>query len=364
MNIQLPLFKKSLPEVFIPSFVHDSPKIDLHRHLLGSISAEMLSCISKEIPLSLPNCSFEELENLLTIKEPVNGLRPYFRPWSILSKLLITPDIVSSLVYYVLRDAKKDNIIYTEIRVSWGMTGKEPFSIKEFLRGVQDGLARGQQEFGVIGRVVFGITRHLFGRHVSWQRRRLWSNILEAVGSYKNSVVVGFDLSGIEEGYPPHFFLEEFRQVKEMGFPFTIHCGETVGAKDIWETIDVLQPSRISHALSSVSDKTLLEHLSILQMPIEVCPTSNWLTRAVTDLSKHPIKEMHDYGLKLTINTDNPAICRTTLSREYALIISNVGLSGSLVEQFLKNSIESMFGDHPLRYTILQEFTHSKRGVL
>lgn len=364
MQEQLPLFTKSLSEAIIPPAIRDYPKIDLHRHLLGSVSAEMVFSVAKEHNLPLPTRSLGELEDLLTIKEPVNGLRPYFRPWTILSKLLVAPDIISSLVYHVLRDAYKDNVIYTELRVAWGMTGKEPFTVKEFLRGLQVGLTLGQQEYGVVGRIVFGITRHLFARHTAWQRRRLWFNILEAINQYRESVVVGFDLSGIEEGYPARLFMEEFQQVQGIGLPVTIHCGETTGIEDVRETLEILHPSRISHALSAVSDEKLLERLAILQIPIEVCPTSNYHTRAVADLTEHPMKKMYASGIKLTVNTDNPAISKTTLSREFSLLASKMGFSMLHIRQFTENSVVSIFGNDSLRQTIEEKYKCLKDRTL
>ena len=357
------LFQKLLPDVLIPPAIEGIPKIDLHRHLIGSISPQMLLNISKKHAFSLPTRSIEELDNLLTIKEPVNGLKPFFKSWPFISKLVFSPDILSSLTEYVLRDAHKDNVVYTELRASWGMTGKESFTVKEFLKGIQDGLTRAEQKYGIIGRIVFGITRHLFARHANWQRQRLWSNIVEAVSEYKDSVVVGFDLSGIEEGYPVDLFLEELQQAQKEGFPITIHCGETTKAKTIWEAIEALHPSRISHALSAVSDEDLLKQLAILQIPIEVCPSTNWLTQTVADLADHPMRKMHASGIKLTVNTDNPAICRSTLSRDYAILTSMMGFSDHDIEQFIKNSLTSMFGSKTLHKKIDRKMRDVKQRI-
>ncbi|MCL5423356.1 MAG: adenosine deaminase [Nitrospirae bacterium] len=344
-----------MPEPVIPTSIRNGPKIDLHRHLLGSITADILLKVAREHAHSIPY-TISELEDLLVVKEPVDGLQPFFKAWPFLSKFMTSPDIISSMVRYVLEDAHNDNVIYTELRVGWGMTGRESFSVKEFLGGIQKGLLQAEKDFGIIGRVIFGITRHLFAHHASWQRQILWTNIVEAVNEYKNSVVVGFDLSGIEEKYPANLFLEEFQQIKKMGLPITIHCGETVGAQDIWATINTLKPSRISHALSSVIDDSLLKQLSQSQIPVEICFTTNWLTKTVSNLAEHPVKKMHSNGVKIVITTDNPAICRTTLSKEYALLISQVGFTISDINQFIENSLSSIFGDDFLQQSIREKF--------
>jgi adenosine deaminase len=354
--MQFSLFEKSLPEIAVPSALRQKPKIDLHRHLLGSVSPEIFMTVAKAYGLPLPATSIDELEHLLTIREPVDGLQPYFRPWSLLSKLLVNPEVLSDLVYLVLRDAHDDNVVYVELRATWGMTGKEPFSVKDFLAGLQGGLGRAEQEHGVFGRIIFGITRHLFARHQLQQRNRLWHTIIDAVNHYKHTIVVGFDLSGVEAGYPPGLFRDEFQEVRRNGFPITIHCGETTGVQDIWEAIEILRPSRLSHALKVVLDERLLQNLASSQTPIEVCPVSNWLTRTVADLSKHPVKEMHASGLKLTINTDNPAINRSDLTKEYALLMSKMDFTSTDLDKFMMNSVSSMFGDLSLRRKIEERY--------
>ncbi len=360
-NQQFSLFDKNYSNTTASLAISNYPKIDLHRHLLGSISSDMLLDIAEEHNLPLPTTNPEELNSLLTIHRPVNGLKPFFRSWPILSKLISNPDIISLLVTNVLKEAREDNIIYLELRASWGMTGKESYSVKTFLEGIQQGLSLGQEKYGVIGRVVLGITRHLFSRHVPWKRKELLFNIIEAATQFKDSVVVGFDLSGIEEGYPASLFQNEFQEIRRIGFPVTIHCGETTSVDNVWETIETLQPSRISHALSAINDKRLLKRLSELQIPIEICPTTNWLTQTVPDLSMHPIKKMKSNGTKLIVATDNPAICRTTLSKEYSLLMSEMGFSNHEIEQLIENSLDSMFGNHSLRQIVKEKYVCLKK---
>jgi adenosine deaminase len=352
---QTSLFHSPRPLAPISTSLRNRPKIDLHRHLLGSISPTIFVKIAEEYGLPLPAESLAAISDLLTFVQPVNGLKPFFRPWQFVSKLLTRPEVVTSLVYNALEDAAHDNVIYTEFRASWGMTGQERFSVKEFLAAARIGITRAEQDFGVFGRVVLGVTRHLFARHAAWQRRRLWFDILDAASEYRDSVVVGFDLSGIEEGYPPSVFVEEFDQVYERGFPITIHCGETMGAEDIWHTLQYLHPSRISHALSAVGDEQLLDHLAELRLPIEICPTSNWLTGTVQDLKSHPMRTMHEKNLKLTVNTDDPAVCQTTMSSEYELVGFNLGFSNRDLDQLMSNSLSAMFGDQELRRVVTEK---------
>lgn len=355
----LSLFPQPSIELLIPDGLRKEPKIDLHRHLLGSISASTVVDVAKECNLALPSSTVEGIEQLLSFREPVRGLQEFFRPWSILSRLIVSPQTISRFVYLALKDAYDDNVIYAELRVGWGMTGREPFGVREFLEAVEVGLHRAESEFGVIGRAVFGITRHLFARHADWKRKQLWKQIIEAVADYKDSVVVGFDLSGIEEGYPARLFAEELQEARKCGFPLTVHCGETAGPEDISEVLETLAPARISHAVSAVKDDRVLQQLVASQTAVEACPTSNWLTGAVPELEGHPIIGMDRAGVRLTINTDNPVICRTTLSREYVVVQSVIGLSPEAVNRFKRNALEAMFGDRVLNERVKARWLRS-----
>jgi len=155
---------------------------------------------------------------------------------------------------------------------------------------------------------------------------------------------VGFDLSGLEAGNPPAIFEQEFMEARAEGFPVTVHCGETMNSEDIWNALVHLKPSRISHGLSCVQDKSLLEYLRYYAIPVEVCPSANWLTKTVPDLHFHPLLEMHKSGLNVTINTDNPSICSTTLSREYAIVKTLLNFSNTALADLFKNSLSSAFG--------------------
>ena len=330
------------------SWAKERPKIDLHRHLLGSITPDMFRFICKRHNISLLTKHGEELDDIITIRERVDGLQPFFRPWPTLSSLLVEPSVLTTVTYLVLREAAKDNIVYTELRATWGMTAREKFSVKQFLAAIQAGLVQAEQDFGIIGRVVLGITRHLFGRHTLDHRRRLWANILNAASQYRDSVVVGFDVSGVELHHPVSLYTKELSEITEAAFPLTIHCGETTPASDVRAALQV-KPVRLSHALSAAADPLLLEHLANNNVVVEACPTTNWLTQTVDKIEQHPVLDMFDHGVPVTLATDNPAIVGTTLSREYALVLKLTRLSELDVGILITNAHKFMFGNSTIR---------------
>lgn len=339
---QLSLFNEIPVTPPVPDALRLSPKADLHRHLLGSLSLNTVASLAAMFKVPLPAEDLDELESNLTVTAPVAGLKPFFRPWRILSRLLVHPDVVYQMLIAAAADAHDDFVDYVEFRATWGMTGREPFSMTDFLKAAERAIAESQRRYGVTCRLVLGITRHIFGNHPDRRRKQLWREILSAALQFSPFVVVGFDLSGIEEGHPASAFARELQEAREAGFPLTVHTGETTPASEIWDALK-LSPQRIGHALSAVTDDRLLSYLLEHQIAVEECPTTNWLTGTVPSLREHPLKTMCRRGLIVTINTDNPSVCRTTLSREYAVLQQFMGVSDGQISDLMNNARRCAF---------------------
>lgn len=329
----------------VASYFRQRRKADLHRHLLGSVTAGELWRICSENSVQQPRLSLAELRSYFQISAPVDGLRTLFRPWPLLCRAMsASPDVVTAYVISALQRAARDNVIYCELRTSWGMTGEEPYGIATFLDAARRGIAYAERVYGVTARLVMGIARHVFSRHSPRRRAQLWTEILSAAIEERRTVT-GFDVTGFEDHYPAELFAVELREAKNAGFRITVHCGETTQPDAIWRTIEFIEPDRLGHALASVRDGRLLRFLADTRTPVEVCPTVNWLTGACATLAEHPISRMYKAGVKLTVGTDNPAICRTTLSRELAILSAVVGLPISAVEELATNAFAVAFSE-------------------
>jgi adenosine deaminase len=354
--VQADLFDTAPPAVVVTSSLADSPKIDLHRHLLGCLTPQNVWDLAVAHGLQLPLETIDKLREFIVIETPVAGLREFFRPWSLLSRLLVSPAILESIFYLALKQAHEDRVVYCELRATWGMTGREPFTVSDFLQAAGAGIGRAEAEFGIRGRLVLGVTRHLFARHAPQTRRQLWSSILNCAALHRESLVVGFDLSGIEDGYAAEMFEPEFLSAKAEGFPITIHCGETTSSIEVKSVVERLQPTRIGHGLSAIDDGHLVRFLARNQIAVEACPSSNWLTRTVQNLAEHPLRVLHDNGVPVTLNTDNPAICATSLSREYAIAHQLMGLSQDALKALTTNSLRFMFASSALRRQVASDW--------
>ena len=318
-------------------------KADLHRHLLGSVTPHMfVDARDRYIDEMAPRLSKRRAKSLLVVNSPVNGLEPFFRPWRLLCSILVSPDVIRRWIVGALAIAKSDNVTYTEFRAGWGMTGTEPFGIVDFLHACRAGIHEAQDLHGVNARIILSVTRHLFDRHNAQRRCSLWAEILSAAVQFRD-IVVGFDLSGVEIGHPARDFAPEFKAARGAGFKITVHCGEVCGPDSIWEALEFLCPDRLGHAISCVRDPALMQHLAESGIPVEVCPTVNRLTKAYPTESMHPVVEMYRAGVNITIGTDNPAICETSLTRELIILNQSYDFSDRDIEVIVANGFSSAF---------------------
>ena len=134
-----------------------------------------------------------------------------------------------------------------------------------------------------------------------------------------------------------------FSRARAAGLHSVPHAGETTGPQTIWDALEHLGAERIGHGTSAVQDPNLIEHLVEHQIPLEVCPTSNIATRAVDHLDNHPIKEMYDAGVLVTVNSDDPPMFGTTLTREYEIAADLLDLDATGVAALATNAVKASF---------------------
>jgi aminodeoxyfutalosine deaminase len=167
--------------------------------------------------------------------------------------------------------------------------------------------------------------------------------------------LVGFGLGGPEIGVPRPQFASHFERARAAGLHSVPHAGETTGPGTVWDAIRELGAERIGHGTSAVQDPELLAYLTAQQIPVEVCPTSNVATGAVSDLSQHPIIAMVEAGVRVTINSDDPPMFATTLNAEYGVAARLLGLDDIGVGNLAKAAVRASFADRDLQQRLLTE---------
>ncbi|MDT5061039.1 MAG: adenosine deaminase [Acidobacteriota bacterium] len=320
--------------------IQDLPKIDLHRHLLGSARPETLWELSRRYKLDVGRKPFDEFKRIIVHKSPPSDLAEYIRPWKLFREVIRSPDDVRRITLEAAKDARLDGVRYVEFRSSLpGMPitdGDAPqtrIPVNEYLQAIREGFS---EVPGVVCRLVVSVTRHAVGPAKSSLVQKYAERFLDAAERFRDELVVGVDLTGIESGWPASLFKDFFAEARSLGLPVTVHAGETEGPEEVWAAIDELGASRIGHGTSAPNDARLVEELIRRKVVLEVCPTAGWLVRSVRDRHRHPVINCVPQ-IPYVICTDNPTLNASTHSHELYLAAQIAGVEP---ESFLRSQFQ------------------------
>ncbi|MCC0095626.1 MULTISPECIES: adenosine deaminase [Streptomyces] len=314
-------------------FIAGLPKAELHVHHVGSASPRIVAELASRHPDSAVPTDPEALADYFTFTDFAHFIEVYLS----VVDLVRTPDDVRTLTYEVARDMARQNIRYAELTITPYSSTRRGIDEKAFMEAIEDARKAAETELGVILRWCFDIPGEA-GLEAAAETARLAVEL-------RPEGLVSFGLGGPEIGVPRPQFKPYFDAARAAGLHSVPHAGETTGPETIWDSIRELGAERIGHGTSATQDPELLAHLAEHRIALEVCPTSNIATRAVTDLDRHPVKEMVRAGVLVTINSDDPPMFGSDLNNEYAVAARLLDLDERGLAQLAKNAVEASFLD-------------------
>ena len=311
------------------------PKIDLHRHLDGSVRLETILELGEKYDLGLPAKTLEGLRPHVQVQSPQPGLMAFLDKFRWMVGVLVNAEACRRVAYENVADAKKEGLDYVELRFSpVFMARPHGLSPRAVVEAVIDGVEAGAKEFGVKVKLI-GIISRTYGVGSGWEE-------LEALLS-KWDHITAIDLAGDEANFPPELFAEHFSKARDAGWKVTVHAGEAGGPAGIWTAIRMLGATRIGHGVRAIEDPRLMEYLLENKIGLECCLTSNVQTSTVKDYASHPLKAFLEAGLLATINTDDPGISAIDLDHELEVAAPSAGLSVEQIETARRNAAEIAF---------------------
>ena len=291
-------------------------KVELHRHLEGCITAEIMLEVAREHRMDLPTSDLGELRSLIQVKDQAGSLKEFLDKFYLLGKAFPSLGAVEQIAYLICRDCARDNIRYVELRFSpFFMSREQPYVWKELVHHILKGTRRAEQDFAIETGLIVGISR---SNQLDDALR-----IVAIADEYSGLGVVGIDLFGDEAAYPPELFVAAFSSAVESGINITVHAGEGGGETNIRVAVEQLGAKRIGHGVKIINDRAMMELLRERGIPLEICLTSNVKTSTVPSIERHPVRALFDFGIRISLSTDDPAICVTTLSEEYLLAMEH-----------------------------------------
>ncbi|GHG27640.1 adenosine deaminase [Streptomyces hydrogenans] len=316
-------------------FIAGLPKAELHVHHVGSASPRIVSELAARHPDSKVPTDPEALADYFTFTDFAHFIDVYLS----VVDLVRTPEDVRLLTFEVARDMARQNIRYAELTITPYSSTRRGIEERAFMAAIEDARKAAEVEFGTVLRWCFDIPGEA-GLEAAEETARL-----AVTDGIRPEGLVSFGLGGPEIGVPRPQFKPYFDRARAAGLRSVPHAGETTGPETVWDAIRELGAERIGHGTSSVRDPELLAYLAEHRIALEVCPTSNIATRAVATLDEHPVRQMVDAGVLVTVNSDDPPMFGSDLNNEYAVAARLLGLDERGVAGLAKNAVEASFLD-------------------
>jgi adenosine deaminase len=287
------------------------PKVELHRHLEGSLRLITLLEVARAHGIDL--LGTDRLRPLVQVDvdDPLTS-QNFLSKFETLRRFYRSPDVIARITQEAVADAAADNVRYLELRFTPAALSKaENFPLHEVIDWVIEGVRLAEARYGVITRLIASVNRH--------ESTEVAAEVAELAIERCGSGIVGLDLAGNEVKFPASPFEPVFRRAKEAGLNITVHAGEWGGSGNVAQAILQLGAERIGHGVRVVEDAAVVSLARERGTTFEVCITSNYQTGVVPAMSDHPIRSMLEAGLNVTLNTDDPSISQITLGDEYRL---------------------------------------------
>ncbi len=311
------------------------PKTDLHCHLDGSMRLKTILELAEKQKVKLPADTIEGLARAIHMGEVCKSLEDYLVAFDVTLSVLQTEEALYRSAYELAIDASQENVRYLEVRYSPALHQQRGLKMTTIVDSVLEGLRHAKRETGIkCGLIVCGI------RHMNPETS---IRLAELCVAYKNRGVIGFDLAGAEVNFPAKDHRDAFQLILRNNVNCTAHAGEAYGPESIAQAIHFLGAHRIGHGTRLREDGDLLNYINDHRIPLEVCPTSNVQTGAVPHIKAHPLKFYFDYGLRVTINTDNRLITDTTVTKEYWTAHKELGLTLEDLTTIIVSGFKSAF---------------------
>ena len=311
-----------------------APKAELHVHLEGAIQPSTLLMLAKRHRVDLPADTEEGLRNWYRFRDFHHFIEVYVG----ITRCLRTVEDFELIVYEFGADMARQNVRYAEVTFSpsthlW-LNGVDQ---DVWFTGLTEGRRRAKESFGCEINWVFDLVRNDYP-----ELGRFDYTTGVAIEGMDDGVVA-LGLGGMEEGYPPAPFAPWFDRARAAGLHSAPHAGEHVGPESIRGAIEDLGAERIGHGVRAIEDPKLVDYLAEHAIPLEISPTSNICLGLYPDAASHPLKGLHEAGVTVTVNSDDPPLFNTTLTDELALLVDPCGFSRETVDEILLNGVRFSF---------------------
>ncbi|MBI1794734.1 MAG: adenosine deaminase [Chloroflexi bacterium] len=312
------------------------PKVELHRHLEGTLRLDTMLDIAGQHGITIP-ADILRLSTLVQMQEEENfSFQTFLSKFNTLRLFYRSPEVIHRITREAIEDAAKDNVKYMELRFTpVALSRAERFPLHDVMDWVITSAQEAAQKYGVIVKLIASVNRH--------ESHELAEQVAWLAAEHKSRGIVAMDLAGNEAEFKSEPFYGVFKEARQAGLHVTIHAGEWGPAANVREAIEELGAERIGHGVRILEDDYVTQLAKERGTAFEVCVTSNYQSGVVPALGLHPLPAMLERGLNITLNTDDPSISRITLSHEYHIACDNLGFSEDTLKQRILAAAQAAF---------------------
>ncbi len=294
--------------------------IELHLHLDGCVRPETVWELAKEQQIDLGAKDLTALRYLMQVPDDCKTLHECLERFDVPLKVMQTADAIERMTFELVEDLAKLGLHYAEIRFAPQLSLGKGLSQDEVVEAAIRGAKKGMEAYP---QIKCGLILCCMRGENNQQENLL---TLETAKKYLGDVVCAVDLAGAESLYPTENFADIFERANAYELPRTIHAGEAAGPDSIRKALSY-GTNRLGHGVNAVYDDALVQELVEKGITLEVCVTSNYQTKLVDSIEKHPVKKLFDAGVRVTVNSDNMTVSDTNLCKEMQIWKERLGFT-------------------------------------
>ena len=324
------------------NFIQNIPKAELHLHIEGTFEPELMFEIANRNEINLPYKNIDELKKAYSFDCLQDFLDIYYQGASV----LINEKDFYDLTYCYLEKCFAQNVLHAEIMFDPQTHTQRGIHFQTVIDGISKACEDAKTNLGVSSLLIMSYLRHL-------SEESAFNTLKQSLPFKDKIMAVGLDSS--EKGNPPSKFMNVFKASMDQGYIPLAHAGEEGDADYIWEALDILKIKRIDHGNNALQDDALIEEIINRDIALTVCPLSNTALQVVSNLKDHPLKKMMDLGLKVTVNSDDPAYFGGQINKNFIEIQKALNLTKKDIYILARNSFQYSLLNDGLKKKYMQK---------
>lgn len=325
-------------------FIRKLPKAELHLHIEGTLEPKMMFDLAERNGYELPFPDVDSVAAAYDFENLQSFLDLYYQGAAVLQ----SPQDFYDLISAYFDRAAADGVRHAEIFFDPQSHTGRGVGFEVFMEGFRSGMADARSRHGISSNLILCFLRHLSGEDAL-------ATIREAEPHLEGVIAVGLDSS--EVGHPPEQFTAAYAQAQDLGLRAVAHAGEEGPPEYVSGALDALGVERVDHGVRSLEDPELVERLRHEGIPLTVCPLSNVALQVVDGIADHPLPQMIEAGLMVSVNSDDPAYFGGYVADNYLALTNHLDFDEEQVTVLAANSIKSSFLDEDEKTALFDELS-------